>query len=156
MINIIVAHSLNNVIGVNNTLPWNFPEELKVFKEITVGHPIVMGYNTYNSLNKALPNRDNYVLVSGKYTPQLRDGFIPTTRHEIIALSETNDVFIIGGAKTYDLFFCVANVIFVSYILDVYEGDTWFNYNMSHDNWKSFVYKKTEDFITVKYEKVNK
>lgn len=156
MINIIVATSLNGVIGKDNQLPWDFPEELKVFKEITIGHPIVMGYNTYKSLNKVLPNRDNYVLVRDKNNSQLRDGFIPTTRHGIIALSESNNVFVIGGAKTYDLFFNITNVVYISYILGVYEGDTWFNCNMNYSEWKSYIYKKTEDFVTVKYEKVNK
>lgn len=151
MISMIVARSLNGVIGCNNTLPWNFPEELKVFKEITTGHPIVMGYNTYKSLNKALPNRDNYVLVYDKYKTQLREGFIPTSRHEIISLSETNNVFVIGGAKTYDLFFSTSTVVYVSYILGVYEGDTWFNCNTN--GWKSSLYKKTENFVTVKYER---
>jgi dihydrofolate reductase len=59
---IIVARAKNGVIGVNNTLPWRLPEDLKHFKNTTLGHPIIMGRNTWESLGKALPGRRNIVV----------------------------------------------------------------------------------------------
>ena len=63
---LIVAASLNNVIGVNNTLPWHLPADLKYFKNLTTGHSIVMGRNTFESIGKPLPNRENIVLTRVK------------------------------------------------------------------------------------------
>ena len=65
-LSIIVAMSLNRVIGVKNSLPWHISTDLKHFKQITTGHRVVMGRKTYESIGKALPNRDNYVLTRNK------------------------------------------------------------------------------------------
>jgi len=63
MISIIAAMSQNNVIGKDNRLPWSVPEDLKAFKEITSGHPVIMGRKTFESLKGSLPNRKNVVLA---------------------------------------------------------------------------------------------
>ena len=66
MITIVVAMGLNNEIGANNQLLWNLPKDLKHFKEMTTGHPIIMGRKTYESIGKPLPNRTNIVVSTKK------------------------------------------------------------------------------------------
>lgn len=154
MIILIVAKSLNDVIGKDNMLPWYIPEELQTFKEITTGYPIVMGYNTYKSLRKPLPNRTNYVLVRNPPETKLEEGFRPITDTEVFSIN-AEKVFIIGGANTYKKFIhnIMLDVMYISYILDVYEGDTVLNLAIDPTEWSFSIYKKTDKFITVKYER---
>lgn len=155
MINLIVAVSLNGVIGNKNKLPWNIPEELQTFKEITTGNPIVMGYNTYKSFKSSLPNRTNYVLTNVN-NQILSSGFIPIFYDDVIELGKTSNIFVIGGAKTYNKFLCddLIDVMYVSYILDCYFGDTYFNIVPNLELYSMKIYKKTEQFITIKYERM--
>lgn len=94
MFNIILASTPGGIIGVNNTLPWNLPEDLKWFKEVTLGKRVIMGRKTFESLGKALPNRENVVLS--------RDGI---TIDECINLYNDEENFVIGGAEIYNQFF---------------------------------------------------
>ena len=71
MISIIAAVSKNGVIGVDNKLPWNLPEDLKRFKELTTNNVVIMGRKTYESIGKPLPNRINIVVTRNK------DFFVP-------------------------------------------------------------------------------
>jgi len=153
MIKLVLAVSLNNVIGNNNELPWHIPEELQVFKLITYGHSIVMGYNTYKSLRNPLPNRENYVIV--KPNTELREGFIPIQYEEAIDLGKEKDIYIIGGSKIYKKVMddnCV-DVAYISHIFDVDNGNTAINLFFDPREWEYSVYKKTDKFMTVKYER---
>ena len=100
----IVAISKNYAIGKDGKLPWHYSADLKFFKETTTGNAVVMGANTWRSIGKPLPNRLNIVLSrSGKIeTPP--DVMKLSSKDEVIELSKylNRDVFIIGGAKTFD------------------------------------------------------
>ena len=87
---IIVAIAENNAIGKNNSLPWHYSEDLKHFKNLTSGHPIVMGSNTADSLEAALPGRLNIVLNEESYD---RDGFVhyKSLESALDSLSESCD-----------------------------------------------------------------
>lgn len=129
------AESKNGIIGRNNTLPWYIPEELKHFKQTTVGHRIVMGYNTFKSFKRLLPERITVLLQSPSHKLEFSDVICQLTADEvkrfeirtfgeILELSKTEDVYIVGGKKTYEMFIEHSDVIIRTVIdLDV-KGDT--------------------------------
>ena len=105
MIIAIVAVSKNLAIGKDGKLPWHYPEDLKFFKRTTTGNVIVMGWNTWRSIGKPLPNRVNVVLTrNGQIDdPAVR---VVRTKEEVLDLAKNveGDVFIIGGFQTYETF----------------------------------------------------
>lgn len=125
-ITMIVAVADNGTIGYKNTIPWNIPEDLKRFKELTVNKPIVMGRKTFESLPKILPNRRHLVLTKDKeYT---REGIEVYNSFE--ALLEDNqhepELFIIGGNEIYQTFESIANKIECTEVHCKPAGDTFF------------------------------
>lgn len=102
MISIIAAISKNYVLGKENKLLWHLPKDFKFFKETTLGHPIIMGRKTFESLPKALPGRTNIVVTGDRnykkegavITHSLEDGVA-------VGLSENKEVFICGGGQIY-------------------------------------------------------
>lgn len=117
----------NRVIGLENQLPWRLPEDLKFFKRITMGHPIVMGRKTYESIGKPLPGRENIVIT--------RDlNFLPagcTIMHsieELLDFSRTKDeeIFVIGGAEIFKEIFHYADKLYLTLIHEQFKGDTYF------------------------------
>lgn len=124
MICLISAVSKDLGIGKDNELLWHLPNELKFFKETTINHSVVMGYNTYLSIGKILPNRKNIVLTSR----EVNEGYFKTTIDEIKNnyTDSEEEIFIIGGARTYEAFIDVANKIYLTEIDAVKEADTYF------------------------------
>ncbi len=93
----------NRVIGFNNSLPWQLPADLKHFKTITSGHPIIMGRKTFASIGRPLPNRINYHLDS-RHAFSAPDCLIATEAAKALELAQKADqdeVFVIGGAEIY-------------------------------------------------------
>lgn len=127
-INIIVATAFDNVIGNNNDLPWDLPTDLKRFKDLTEGHTVVMGRNTWESIPdkfRPLPNRINVVITSNK--DYVAEG--AEVRHDFLsALNEfamgTDELFVIGGGQIYKEAFKYANKLFITKIQLEVEGDT--------------------------------
>jgi len=121
----IVAMSENRVIGANGGIPWHLPEDFLFFKKTTLGHPIVMGRKTYESLGKPLPGRKNIVLTS--QTLILPDLVIVHSKEELIALNiPTEEIFVIGGAKIYELLLPLCDTLLVTHVHRRVEGDTFF------------------------------
>lgn len=120
----IVAMSSNRVIGRNGTLPWHFPEDLKFFKRTTLGHPILMGRTTFESIGRPLPGRQNIVL-SRTLAP--REGV--TVIHSLEELPqvcpEADTVFVIGGAQVYAELLPKCDGLYLTWIEQPYEGDTF-------------------------------
>ena len=122
----VVAMDANRAIGHKGTLPWHLPEELKTFKRLTTGHPILMGRLTNDSIGKPLPNRQNIVLS--------RDpGFHPEGITVIRSLEELDgidlidpEIMVIGGAKIFELTLPLMDKLWVSRIRGTHEADTWF------------------------------
>ncbi|MFN2501163.1 MAG: dihydrofolate reductase [Pyrinomonadaceae bacterium] len=102
----IVAISRNFAIGKNGKLPWHYPADLKFFKETTTGNAIVMGANTWRSIRRPLPNRLNVVLSRSGSVLAPPEVMVLNSKEEVIDLDTylNRDVFIIGGAKTYQEF----------------------------------------------------
>lgn len=120
----IVAMSSNRVIGRDGTLPWHFPEDLKFFKRTTLGHPILMGRTTFESIGRPLPGRQNVVLSR---TMDSREGI--TVIREVAELAqvcpEAETVFVIGGAQVYAELLSKCDGLYLTWIEQAYEGDTF-------------------------------
>lgn len=102
----IIALARNFAIGKDGKLPWHYPADLKFFKKTTVGNTVVMGFNTWASLGKPLPERLNVVLSRQKTIANQPNVLLLRSKEEVLALGNflKGDVFIIGGAKTYQEF----------------------------------------------------
>lgn len=122
----IVAIANNRVIGINNTLPWHLPEDLKRFRALTMGHHIIMGRKTYDSLGRLLPGRTT-VIVTRNNDYKVEGALIANSLQEAIALCKGDDeAFLIGGAELYQDGLKLSNKLYITEIaLDV-EGDAYF------------------------------
>ena len=119
----------DRVIGKDNKIPWHIPEDLKNFKKITTGHPVIMGRKTYESIGQALPKRSNLVITRQKdYRP--RDAMVFNSVSEATQASYHmpgyEEVFIIGGAEIYKKVIDFAKRLYITEVIDEYEGDTYF------------------------------
>ena len=125
MINIIAAIGKNNELGLNNDLIWHLPNDLKYFKETTINQTIVMGYNTFVSLGRVLPNRKHIVLSFEKV--RLPDEVIQFNNlDDLNNYIKDKDVFIIGGASMYKQFIDKADKLYLTEIDDAHEADAYF------------------------------
>lgn len=124
----IVAMGRDNVIGKNNKMPWNLPADLKYFKDVTMGHPVVCGRKTLESMGGPLKGRRNIILTRNKgYKPN--DGCeVVHSVDKVLQLftRSKEEVFIIGGAEIYKMFLPYANKLYVTIIDQEFEGDTFF------------------------------
>jgi dihydrofolate reductase len=135
-LSIIVAVAQNQVIGHNNQLIWHLPEDLKMFKRLTTGHPIIMGRKTFESIGKPLPNRTSIIITTN--TDFSVEGCITVhSLAEAIAEAkkiEHTEAFIIGGAEIYRLALPFADKIYLTEVHHCFEGDTFFP-EINHDYW---------------------
>jgi dihydrofolate reductase len=122
----IVAMTRDRVIGKNNKIPWHLPGEQKWFKEVTLGHPILMGRKTFESIGRPLPGRRNLVVTrAGKFADVdvIHDlsGFDPGPYEE-----DGHEVFVIGGAEVYKSLLDRCETIYATIVKKEYEGDAYF------------------------------
>lgn len=125
-ISIIVAMARDRTIGINNTLPWRCPEDLKHFKMLTMGHHMIMGRKTFDSIGKPLPGRTTVVVTRN---PDLKiDGCIVTHSLDeaIKACNGDEEVFIVGGAELYSQALTLADTIYLTEIQHEINGDAHF------------------------------
>lgn len=125
-LSIIVAVAHDRVIGVNNTLPWHLPEDLKRFRALTMGHHIIMGRKTYDSLGRLLPGRTT-VIVTRNQNYHVEGALVANSLEDAIALcKDDEEVFLIGGAELYQAGLKLAHKLYITEIeLDV-AGDAFF------------------------------
>lgn len=125
-LSLIVAVAHNRVIGINNTLPWHLPEDLKRFRALTTGHHIIMGRKTYESLGRLLPGRTTVIVTRNKGY-QLAGALIAHSLAAAIALCENDDeVFLIGGAELYQDGLRYAHKLYITEIELEVAGDAFF------------------------------
>jgi dihydrofolate reductase len=117
----VVAMAANRVIGANGRLPWHEPEDLKFFKKLTSGHPVIMGRKTFESIGKPLPNRRNLVL-SRKWTPPAGVEVVPAPE-ALSQLGLEGDVFVIGGAEVFRHLLPYCQSVVASHLHASYPGD---------------------------------
>ena len=146
-ITLVAAIASNNVIGKENSLPWNIPEDLKRFKQMTSGHTILMGRKTFDSIGRPLPNRQNIVMTKDENFEQEGIKVINDFDEALELIKESNeDVFVIGGSKIYELFEPVADSLAITRILKDFEGDAFF----PDINWDLWQIEKEEKFFDEK------
>lgn len=125
MISIIVAVADNGVIGDKNSLLWHISEDLRNFKRVTTGHPVVMGRNTYLSLGRPLPGRTNVVV--SRTAARIEGCRVVRSLEEAFALFPADEeVFVIGGAQIYAQTIGMADRLYITRVKHDYEGDTSF------------------------------
>ena len=126
-ISIIVAIAENNAIGKDNQLLWYIPDDLKRFKSLTTGHPVIMGKKTYESLPvKPLPNRMNIVLtdVPGEKIKKCTMAY--SIEEAISHCPEGEECFVMGGGMIYKQFLEIADKLYITFVHKEFEADTFF------------------------------
>lgn len=143
MFSIITAVSKNGVIGNDNCLLWHVPEDLKRFKELTMGKTIVMGRKTFESLPFVLPGRNHIVLTKNKNFHFIHNNVkVLNNIEDIISTykDSSDEVFIIGGGEIYNLFLIHCQKLYITEILHEFNGDTYFpkinyfNWNLTYES----------------------
>lgn len=124
-ISLIVAMSQNRVIGRDNQLPWKLSADLKRFKALTMGHALIMGRKTYDSIGRPLPGRTNIVVTRN---PSLAIPGVTVVHglREAMAQASGDEVFVIGGEQIFKETLPRADSIYLTVIEADYEGDTFF------------------------------
>lgn len=127
MISLIAAMAQNRVIGKDNRLPWRLPADMAYFKQTTMGHPVVMGRKTFESIGKPLPGRRNIILTRD---PDFRAEGCEVCHSitAVLALSRAGEkeFFIIGGDSVYSAFFPLADRLYLTFIAQSFAGDAFF------------------------------
>jgi len=130
----IVAMDRNCVIGYKNQMPWHLPADLKHFKTITMGHPIIMGRNTYDSIGKPLPGRLNIVITRRPLTAPPEVKVVDSLPETLDLVKEVPEAFIIGGQQIFHLTLPHVQRYYLTLINHEFEGDTWFP-ELPKDEW---------------------
>lgn len=152
---IIAAHDPNLVIGRNGSLPWHYKEDLKFFKQTTMGHILLMGRVVFEELNeKPLPGREAVVLSKSKSYEH-----VPTFNTIVKALHYLKDeetVFVIGGGEIYRQTLGLADELIITEIHQIHEGDTFFPEYRDRigEAWKEVFRKDKENLSFIKYERI--
>jgi dihydrofolate reductase len=122
---LVVAMDAQRGIGVDNQLPWHLPEDLAHFKRVTLGHPIIMGRKTFDSIGRPLPKRRNIVVTrNAAWSHEGVD--VAGSLQEAVALAGTEPASIIGGAQIFNEAMAFADRMIVTHIDGVYRCDTFF------------------------------
>jgi dihydrofolate reductase len=125
MVSVIVAVAENGVIGDKNTLLWHISEDLRNFKRVTSGHPVIMGRKTFDSLGRPLPNRTNVVIT--RQNLEIEGCKVVHSLEEALSLfSPEEELFVIGGAQIYAEALPLADRFYLTRVHHAYEGDTSF------------------------------
>jgi dihydrofolate reductase len=141
-ISAIVAMSSNRVIGREGRLPWRLSEDLKRFKELTWGHPVIMGRKTFESIGKVLPGRENLVISRQKSLAIEGVRVFGSLSSALNACrNQFHEVFIIGGSEIYDMAMPQVDRLYLTLIHQEFEGDVVF----SALDWNEFTEVARED-----------
>lgn len=139
-LSLIVAKAQNNVIGRDNKLPWYLPNDLKYFKQVTLGKPVIMGRKTWESLKKALPGRtnivitrqENYVAEGAKVVATLEEAM--TLAENVTFIDGQDEAVIMGGAEIYTLALPKVSRMYITEVHAQVEGDAYFG-DVPMDDW---------------------
>ncbi len=137
ILSLIAAASTNNVIGKNNGLPWRLPNDMRYFKNITWGLPVIMGRKTFESMNEPLAGRMNIVITNQKQW-QADGAVVVNNLNDAISAAKEADckeVFVIGGGEIYKEAIKKADRIYMTRVHTVIDGDVFFP-DFSEKKWK--------------------
>ena len=125
-VSMIAAVGKNLELGKNNNLIWHFKEDMKFFKNTTMGHTVVMGRKTFESLPKALPGRKN-IVISSNAEYQAQGATVVTSVEEALQIADNEEIFVIGGGKIYAEFLPYADKLYLTEInAECADADTYF------------------------------
>jgi dihydrofolate reductase len=132
----IVARSRNHVIGRDNQMPWKISADLQFFKRVTMGHPVIMGRKTWESIGRPLPGRRNIVVSRNEAYEATGGELVGSLDEALKSLGDFPRVFVIGGEQLFTQAFPKADRLYITEIdMDVDGGDTFFEVPNSSD-WK--------------------
>ena len=162
-ISIIVAFAEDNVIGKDNSLIWHISDDLKRFKKLTSGHPIIMGRKTYESLPfKPLPNRKNIIISSQTNIFFKGATTVNSYKNALKECKQEKEVFICGGASIYNHFLQIADKLHITKVYKNFEGDTFFP-EIDYSKWQlksksgKLIDKKTNlEYEFIDYDRIDK
>lgn len=126
IVSLIVAMTREGVIGKDNQMPWHLPADLAYFKQTTLGKPVVMGRNTFNSIGKPLPGRRNIIVSTHLTTAPAGTELVASPVEALALLEGEAEVMIIGGGQLYAAFMSLAQRLYLTRIETSLEGDTHF------------------------------
>jgi len=138
---LIVAMAKNQTIGIDNTLPWHLPNDLKYFKKVTMAKPIIMGRKTYESIGRPLPGRTNIVIT--RQSDYQADGIVVVNSlqqaldkaEDISFVAGHDEVMVIGGAEIYQQALLKADRLYITHVHGDVEGDAFFP-QVSWSDWQ--------------------
>ena len=125
IISLIAALAKNRVIGSKNKIPWYLPADLRHFKQLTMGHTVIMGRKTFESLGKPLPGRTNIVITHDKNFPA-PGSIVVNSFEEALEKSQGEKVFVMGGEQIYKLAMPYAKKLYLTFLDTELEGDVFF------------------------------
>lgn len=125
-ISLIVAADENNAIGFGNQMPWHLPIDLKYFKRVTLGHPVIMGRKTFESIGRLLPNRRNMIVSRQEIAIEGAEVY-PSIEAALAAFNSDEIVFIIGGGQIYSQTISLAQKVYLTRVhTKALSADTYF------------------------------
>ena len=138
----IAAMANNRVIGKDNQMPWHLPADLKHFKKVTLGKPVIMGRKTYQSIGKALPGRRNIVI--SRQSGALSDDadWVQSIEQALALVQHEAEVMIIGGAEIYRQVLPLADTLYITDIDLTVEGDAFFPDYQAVATWRESAYEQ--------------
>jgi dihydrofolate reductase len=134
-LSIIVALSENNVVGINNQLPWHLSADLKRLKSITMGHHLIMGRKTFESVGRPLPGRTNVVVTRNKDYKAEGIVVVSSLKEALEKAKDDSEAFIFGGGEIFKEGLPMVNKIYMTKIHESFIGDTFFP-DLNKGEWK--------------------
>jgi len=160
-VSIVAALARNRAIGRNNSMPWRLPEDLKRFKHLTMGHAVIMGRKTFESIGSALPGRSNIVITRSRDWSPTGCVVVHSLEAALAASEESREVFVIGGAQVYALAMPYAQHLYMTEIERDFPGDTFFP-ELERSHWREVSRERhisggadTFDYAFVEYERIS-
>ena len=126
MISLVVAASENGAIGLDGQLPWRLPDDLRYFKRLTSGKPVLMGRTTYESIGRPLPDRLNIVMTRNKDFSAPGCEIAASAEEAVELAGQADEIMVIGGATIYEQFESIADRIYLTRVHAHVDGDAFF------------------------------
>ncbi|WKJ90518.1 dihydrofolate reductase [Methylomonas montana] len=143
-ISLIVAMASNRAIGLNGQMPWHLSADLKRFKQITMGSPILMGRKTFEAIGRPLPGRDNIVISRDPNYQQLGCRAFGDIDSVLQACADCPELFVIGGATIYEAMLPYADYLYLTEINKNFAGDTFFP-EIEPSQWREIAREDVQD-----------
>ena len=157
-VSIVAAVARNGVIGAGGGLPWHLPDELRLFKETTMGHVLVMGRRTYESVGRPLPGRTTVVVTrSPGWSPGADEVLLVDGIDEALGRARAIDdeVFVVGGGELYEAALPHADRLLLTFVDQEPEGDTTFP-DVDWDEWTEREREPGDGWVRVTYERTRR